>query len=95
MSRCATVSNPRSASPKGKEKEHPKGISFAGYAYGRYPHSAPGEQAPRSTSGECEPAFLALRTAQPFQIQGLHLQKEKKKNTHKECSFSFGGAGRI
>ena len=59
----------------------------------RYPHSTPGEQAPRSPSGVCAPA--SLRYARRKVGTKCDLRHQNKKGHSLRVSFCFGGAGRI
>ena len=51
----------------------------------RYPHSTPGEQAPRSPSGVCAP--VSLRFARRKVGTKCDLRHQNKKDTHTECPF--------
>ena len=56
----------------------------------RYPHSTPGEQAPRSPSGVCAPASCYARGVQDrVQIQSLHIQRKEKMGFRMESHFSL------
>ena len=43
----------------------------------RFARPAPGEQAPRSSGGECEPGSTCLRRAEPDLMKGWRLQRTK------------------
>ena len=82
--RAGPSSNPAYTS-KGKKKRDSTKVRPGIRLRRRYPHSTPGEQAPRSPSGVCAPA--SLRYARRKVGTKCDLRHQNKKGTHTECPF--------